>query len=107
MFPGCGAAPSARLRASSTRYGGAPLIRDRSRLGICDDPGSAAHHFVLRCARETGHFSAQLPLSDPINGKNTSCQDAGAVLSSPVLTMKAASFISPVGATEKTMEPSV
>jgi hypothetical protein len=41
-FPGCGAARSS-----------APLIRDRSRLGTCDDPGSAAHHFVLRCARET------------------------------------------------------
>ena len=51
--------------------------------------------------------SAQLPFSDAISGKNTSCQDAGAVLSSPVLVMKAASFISPVGATEKTMEPSV
>src|SRR6202171_3173895 len=38
MFPGCGAARS-----------GAPLIRDRSRLGDCYDPGSAAHHFVLRC----------------------------------------------------------
>jgi uncharacterized protein (DUF983 family) len=30
-----------------------PLIRDRSGLGICNDPGSAAHHFVLRCTRET------------------------------------------------------
>jgi hypothetical protein len=29
------------------------LIRDRRKLGVCDDPGSAAHHFVLRCARET------------------------------------------------------
>jgi hypothetical protein len=32
-FPGCGAARS-----------GAPLIRDRSGLGVCYDPGSAAHH---------------------------------------------------------------
>jgi len=41
-FPGCGAARR-----------GAPLIRDRPGLGVCNDPGSAAHHFVLRCARET------------------------------------------------------
>jgi hypothetical protein len=37
---------------------GAPLIRDRRRLRVRNDPGSAAHHsalsrFVLRCARET------------------------------------------------------
>jgi hypothetical protein len=40
-FPGCGAARS-----------GAPLIRDRSGLSAHNDPGSAAHHCVLRCARE-------------------------------------------------------
>src|SRR5580698_11478189 len=60
-FPGRGAAPSARLRASSTRYGGAPLIRDRSGLGVWDDPRSAAHHFApLRAApgkrTAMGHF---------------------------------------------------
>ena len=58
--PGCGAAPQARLRASSTRYGGAPLIRDpgpfQKTETVC--PGSAAHHsalsrYVLRRARET------------------------------------------------------
>jgi hypothetical protein len=32
---------------------GALLIRDRRSLRVRDDPGSAAHHFVLRCARET------------------------------------------------------
>jgi hypothetical protein len=32
---------------------GAPLIRDLRRLGVCNDPGSAAHHFVLRGDRET------------------------------------------------------
>src|SRR5579871_2221413 len=32
---------------------GAPVIRDLQRLGDCNDPGSAAHHYVLRCARET------------------------------------------------------
>jgi len=27
-------------------------------LGVCNDPGSAAQHFVLRCARETyGQFA--------------------------------------------------
>jgi hypothetical protein len=30
----------------------APLIRDRGKLRVCKDPGSAAHHFVMRCARE-------------------------------------------------------
>jgi hypothetical protein len=28
-------------------------IRDRSGLGVCNDPGSAAHHFAVRRARET------------------------------------------------------
>jgi hypothetical protein len=32
---------------------GAPQSRDLRKLGVCNDPGSAAHHFVLRCARET------------------------------------------------------
>jgi hypothetical protein len=41
-FPRCSAARS-----------GALLIRDRHRLSVRYDPGSAAHHFVLRCARET------------------------------------------------------
>ena len=31
---------------------GAPLIRDRYKYSRWNDPGSAAHHFVLRCARE-------------------------------------------------------
>ncbi|HWX84646.1 MAG TPA: hypothetical protein VNZ48_13685 [Xanthobacteraceae bacterium] len=46
------------------RDSGAPQIRDRSGLGVRNDPGSAAHHhsarktrvnalMVLRCARET------------------------------------------------------
>ena len=43
-FPGCGAARS-----------GAPLIRDRSGLGACNDPGSAAHHYAtLRAALRPG-----------------------------------------------------
>jgi len=52
-FPGCSAARS-----------GALLFRDRSKLGVFKDPGSAAHHhsasttrvnalMVLRCARDT------------------------------------------------------
>jgi hypothetical protein len=45
VFPGCGAAQAKRSDA--------PLIRDRPKLGARNDPGSAAHHFVLRCARET------------------------------------------------------
>src|ERR1700720_2073478 len=44
-FPGCGAARS-----------GAPLIRDRRRLGVRNDPGSAAHHFAaLRAALRPGN----------------------------------------------------
>jgi hypothetical protein len=34
------------------RDSAAPQIRDRQELGVCDDPGSAAHHFVPRCARD-------------------------------------------------------
>jgi hypothetical protein len=41
LCPGRGAARS-----------GAPQIRDLRRLGASNDPGSAAHHVVLRCARE-------------------------------------------------------
>src|SRR6202035_4913266 len=48
-FPGCGAARS-----------GAPLIRDRRRLRVCYDPGSAAHHFAtLRAALRPGNASRQ------------------------------------------------
>jgi hypothetical protein len=35
------ASPSARLRASSTRYGGALLSRGRNELRACNGPGSA------------------------------------------------------------------
>jgi hypothetical protein len=41
-----------RVPDAVQRDSGALLIRDLPRRGICDDPGSAAHHFVLRCARE-------------------------------------------------------
>jgi hypothetical protein len=30
----------------------APLIRDRFTLSICEGPGSAAHHFMPRRARD-------------------------------------------------------
>jgi hypothetical protein len=46
--------------ASETRFPdavqrviGAPQSRDRYKLSVRNDPGSAAHHFVLRCAWET------------------------------------------------------
>src|SRR4029077_10885702 len=56
MFPGRRAAPLARSRASSTRYGGATLIRDRNEHRVCNDPGSAAHHFApLRAALRPGN----------------------------------------------------
>jgi hypothetical protein len=33
------------------RDSNAPPIQDRFKLGVRHDPGSAAHHDVLRCAR--------------------------------------------------------
>jgi hypothetical protein len=39
------------------RDSGASLIRDRFKLLVCNDPGSAAHHYVLRCAREKRKYS--------------------------------------------------
>jgi hypothetical protein len=47
-------------RASSARHGGAPQIRDRCKLCVCNDPGSAAHHFMLRCARDTNNETVSL-----------------------------------------------
>jgi hypothetical protein len=35
------------------RLGDAPQIRDRSTLSVWKGPGSAAHHFMMRCARDT------------------------------------------------------
>ncbi len=60
-FPGCCAAPSARLRASSTRYAlrrGALLIRGPSRRWLCCmGPGSAEQRdrTMLRIAGSTLH----------------------------------------------------
>jgi hypothetical protein len=34
------------------RENGAPQIRDRYKRRVFKDPGSAAHHFMLRCARD-------------------------------------------------------
>ena len=56
LFPGRNAAPKARLRASVARYGDALQTQDRYELGVCDDPGSAVHHFVLHRIRETGVY---------------------------------------------------
>jgi hypothetical protein len=44
---------------------GASQIRDLRRLGVRDDPGSAAHHFVLRRARETFDARAGLEKARP------------------------------------------
>jgi hypothetical protein len=51
--PGCCAAPSARLRASSTRYGGALLIRGPLCTRIALGPGSAVHR-TGRCFASPG-----------------------------------------------------
>ena len=57
VCPARGAAPQARLRASSTRYGAALQMRDPGFLKLGNrGPGSAAHHFaalMLRRARDT------------------------------------------------------
>jgi hypothetical protein len=37
--------------------------RDRNELGVCDDPGSAAHRFTLRRIRETHVWVAVRALS--------------------------------------------
>jgi hypothetical protein len=46
------------------RDSGAPQIRNRHRYSMCKGPGSAAHHFMLRCARDrrTWNASNQLRL---------------------------------------------
>ena len=40
------------------RDSGAPQIRDRRSLCVCKGPGSAAHHFMLRCAQDTSTWIA-------------------------------------------------
>src|ERR1700722_11960190 len=56
VFLGCGAARS-----------GAPLIRDRRRLGACNDPGSAAHHSAaLRAALRPGNKFSLINESDVV-----------------------------------------
>jgi len=42
------------------RDSGAPLIRDRRELRMRKGPGSAAHHFMLRCARDTAAKCGEL-----------------------------------------------
>jgi len=42
-----------RLPDAMQRVSGASQIRDRQTLGVCEGPGSAAHHYMLRCARDT------------------------------------------------------
>src|SRR5215216_7426526 len=49
----CPARGAPRSEAFLASRSGAPQMRDRQEHRVCGDPGSAAHHFVLRCARET------------------------------------------------------
>jgi hypothetical protein len=44
--------PAAAFPGRDAACNAASLIRDRSKLGVCGDPGSAAHHFMVRSARE-------------------------------------------------------
>jgi hypothetical protein len=45
-----------RVYARERAIAAAPQIRDRSTLSVCKGPGSAAHHFMLRCARDTMQY---------------------------------------------------
>jgi flagellar motor protein MotB len=51
------------------RFSAAPQIRDRPMHRMCEGPGSAAHHFMLRCARDTVDVAEhQLdPAADAVN----------------------------------------
>ena len=53
---------------------GAPLIRDRSKLGVSNDPGSAAHHFAtLHAAPRPGNAVNLAPMgSSPRDGHDES-----------------------------------
>ncbi len=44
--------PDAVQHAVVHRWSGIVTVSAHPELGACEDPGSAAHHFVLRCARE-------------------------------------------------------
>jgi hypothetical protein len=41
-----------RFPDAAQRDSGATLIRDRHKLRVSNDPGSTAHRFVMRCARD-------------------------------------------------------
>jgi hypothetical protein len=56
-----------RVYGRERAFAGAPQIRDRCKLRVRNDPGSAAHHFMLRCARDTNvaiAFVANAPRND-------------------------------------------
>jgi hypothetical protein len=64
-FPGRGAAQK-RVYARERAIAGALQIRDRFIFGVCEGPGSAAHHFVLRCARDTRVLNASMTTKNSI-----------------------------------------
>jgi hypothetical protein len=65
-FPGRGAARS-----------GAPLIRDRRKLGVSDDPGSAAHHSAtLRAALRPGNAVEFICCSNTRSRPTAACADS-------------------------------
>jgi hypothetical protein len=57
---GNGGQPAAAIGVSARS--GAPRIRDRFIRRVFKDPGLAAHHFMLRCARETSSVSPLNPI---------------------------------------------
>ena len=60
---------SGRFSGAVQRASGAPQTRDRRKRGACIGPGSAAHHFMLRRARDTSLFPCLImaSLSAPHN----------------------------------------
>jgi hypothetical protein len=79
-FAGCGAARS-----------GAPLIRDRLKLGVCEDPGSGYHAHVARAACErvnetmlsdgAGRATCESPLCAESDGRLSKCDPSRRPLS--------------------------
>jgi hypothetical protein len=48
------------MRHKAKRRGALPT-RDLCKLGVCDDPGSAVHHFMLHLARDAVQISVAYP----------------------------------------------
>ncbi len=63
-----------RCSASALRANGAPLVRDRGKLGMRNDPGSAAHHAKLRAALRPGKLLTRILAKRTQRGKGHALQ---------------------------------